>query len=159
MISNVQTQLASTSSARSNQISYTVCLTHRWIRHIQSLLSQIPTDSRPFFCYLANKLVAVLLGSTVGFLVKMWASIVLLLLNPRKLLEKRVKGQKTAAFELCSSVRSLLHEGADIMLSHVKSNLKTLLIRNHKSSFCLIERHATCNHSIPYCSYFRIISV
>lgn len=143
MISNVQAQLPLTK----------VCVAIRFhtpfASHTDTYCSSVSLSqlqlTRVHFYYLANKLVAVLFGSSMRFLVMMWASIVLLLLNPRKLPEKEVKGQKSTVFELCGSVHSWLHEGAYIMnpmLSHVKSNLK-VLFRHHYSSW---ETSVLVNH-------------
>lgn len=88
MITNVQTQLALTKVCVVIRF-HTPFASHAWcIWHTVALSSSFHSYDwrRSIFYYLANKLVAVLFGFSVGFLVKMWASIVLLPLNPRKLL-------------------------------------------------------------------------
>lgn len=97
MISNVQIQLALTKVcveirfhapfASHSDVSDTYGHSVLWLSQLQL--------TRVHFYYLANKLVAVLFGFRVGFLVQMCAPIVLLPFNPRTVLQKRVKGRKS----------------------------------------------------------------
>ena len=66
------------------------------------------------------------------------------------------RGSKVRRVQYASCVRSSQQEGAYIMLSHVKCNLKNVLLKITKA-FYLAEQCASYNHLIPSCLYFSIM--